>query len=178
MIIFLGVAGSGKSVQSRMLAKALSCDYLSLGALLRKTVVEKTKEKMLNGELLPDGRVISIIEDQLENIFKEHKQFILDGFPRSYVQAMWLTKKFVNNKIDSINVIHLSVGADEIKKRLLARHRKDDTIDAIKLRVKEYNNSIVSILGEFRNKGVNVVNIYGESDVDTVHKQIMEEVGV
>jgi len=53
MIIFLGPAGSGKSVQGQLLAEKYNWQWLSVGQLLRASSDEKVQKIMQKGKLAP-----------------------------------------------------------------------------------------------------------------------------
>ena len=171
MIIFLGIAGSGKSLQAKLLAQSLNCDYLSLGELLRKNSAANDQDKLLKGELIPDSKVIPIISGVLDQI-PRGKEFILDGFPRTLKQSKFLTTRFDPR---DINIIHLVVESDVVISRLRLRNRQDDNVEAIEHRIKEYERSIQPIIEEFMNKSVNVFKIDGSGDIETVHEQIIKD---
>ncbi|HUC95448.1 MAG TPA: nucleoside monophosphate kinase [Candidatus Saccharimonadia bacterium] len=177
MIIFLGLAGSGKTTQAKMLAKVLGCRFLSLGELLRNSVDEDTKAILSEGKLLNDSIVFGIVDKYLEDIFANSEQFILDGFPRTYEQAKWLIKKFQSSKVHAIRAIHLVISNEETKKRLLLRHRQDDNPEAIQIRFSEYQTSIKPIIAEFESNNIVVSNIDGSRDIASVHKDIMKAIG-
>lgn len=90
--ILLGPPGAGKGTQARMLEEAFGLVQLSTGDLLRAAVAAGTeagkqaKAVMEAGQLVSDEIVIAILRDRLA---EEHtgKGVILDGFPRTTVQA-------------------------------------------------------------------------------------------
>jgi adenylate kinase len=126
MIIFLGLAGSGKSTQSQLLAQRLKCPWLSTGQLLRDTVKDKKiRERMLAGEILDDSLMLSLLDQQLKKLGSE--EFILDGSPRTMRQAIWLVDKIERHEIDLTAVIHLKASEMVVKKRLLRKNHFANT---------------------------------------------------
>ena len=89
MIILVGVAGSGKSTQSKLLCDYSSLQKLSVGELLRNNLSDDHKQDMLAGKVLADKEVIGYLEKEL-NERGDDPELILDGFPRSVGQANWL----------------------------------------------------------------------------------------
>ncbi len=175
MIIFMGVAGSGKSVQGKLLAEKLKYQWVSTGELLRKNLVENHRDEMLKGKLLNDKEIIGVIDGFLATA--SPSECILDGFPRTLSQAEWL----LNQKVpgDHITaVIHLKADADVVKKRLLDRGRPDDNEVAINQRFKEYNNQTLPIVDLFVENKITVYEIDAERPVEQVHKEILSKLTV
>ncbi|WP_108857053.1 adenylate kinase [Aliiroseovarius pelagivivens] len=92
VLILLGPPGAGKGTQARMLEDKFGLVQLSTGDLLRAAVAAGTeaglaaKAVMEAGELVSDEIVINILRDRLADADCA-KGVILDGFPRTTVQA-------------------------------------------------------------------------------------------
>lgn len=173
MIIFLGLAGSGKSTQGQRLAKHLGCRWLSTGQLLRENVEDKTLlDEMLSGEMIKDEVLFPYIEKALLSLESDKNEIILDGSPRTVNQARWLMEKVKEHGIKITAIIHLSARESVVKKRLLERGRPDDHEDAIAERFREYELTILPILNFLREQGLKVFNIDGEQSEDAVQAEI------
>jgi adenylate kinase len=91
-LVLSGHPGSGKGTQGKLLAQKFNLYYISTGALLRKEVSNKTeigikvKEKMAQGDLVPDEIVIPLIEQEMKH-HDDVNGFIFKGFPRTVLQA-------------------------------------------------------------------------------------------
>jgi adenylate kinase len=172
MIIFTGVAGSGKSLQGKKLADTKGLPWLSTGEFLRMLISGDRRKDMLEGKLLEDQEIIALVQ-RIFNVVDVKNEFVLDGFPRTVAQADWLLNQAKHGQLGITAVIHLKASEEAVKNRLLSRGRQDDTDEAIAERFKEYTDSIVPILEHFKVAGVPVYDIDGEQDVETVHKAIM-----
>jgi adenylate kinase len=174
MIIFIGVAGSGKSVQGRLLADQLNCPYFSVGAFLREHDNKTAQDKMLSGELIQDEDVIKMIEEALDDSGTSSQEFILDGFPRTVKQAEWLISRVNENKLKVTAVFRLVAAEDIIIHRLLDRHRPDDKINVINKRIDEYKDAISPIVNCLRKAGLAIHDIDAEGRVDEVQADIVK----
>lgn len=171
MIIFTGVAGSGKSVQGKMLADHLGLPWLSTGEFLRMMISGDRRKDMLAGKLLEDKEIIAIVQ-RIFNVIDIRHEFILDGFPRSIAQVDWLLNQEKHGQLKITAVVHLVANKESVKKRLLERGRQDDTENAIKERFSEYTGTILPILEHFKKANIAVYDINAEQSVDSVQEDI------
>jgi len=100
MIILTGVAGAGKSMQGKMFADEHGYAWISTGEILRVLVTGKRRQEMLEGKLLSDDEVITILDSVL-NLIDSKQEFVLDGFPRTINQANWLLDQIPTNVFNS-----------------------------------------------------------------------------
>jgi adenylate kinase len=122
-LILFGSPGVGKGTQAKIISKNLNIPHISTGDILRKAVKDKTElgkragELMSQGELVPDDLMIAMIKEVLTSDECNHG-FILDGFPRTTIQAEALDKLFMQIGIDNAILIHITADENEIIKRL------------------------------------------------------------
>ncbi|HLC92026.1 MAG TPA: nucleoside monophosphate kinase [Candidatus Saccharimonadales bacterium] len=175
MIIFMGVAGSGKSLQGKLLADELGLPWLSTGEFLRMLISGERRREMLKGKLLADHEIIALVRKILA-IIDSHEEFVLDGFPRTPAQADWLLNQVKHGQLKITVVLNLKATKDVIMDRLKQRGRPDDNVEAINERFKEYEGTILPILKQFKESGIKVIDIDGEKPLSEVHDEIAKAV--
>lgn len=171
MILLMGLAGSGKGTQGKLLSEKLDYEYLSTGDYLRKYLSEERKKQILAGKLIDDNEMIQIINEFLNNAGKDT---ILDGFPRSGAQADWLLGKHEKGEINIEALIYLEVSREELLKRLLERGRADDNKEAIKTRFEEYSRATLPIINHYKSKGIKVIEVNGSGSIEYIHQEIVK----
>ena len=174
MIILFGVVGSGKSEQAKRLVAKLGCPYVSTSDLIRQKSNPRWEALMIIGKLLSDEDAVSLIEPELARIDAAHKEFILDGAPRSVGQAEWLMKKVDTEQLKLTAIIHLIVSNETTLARLLRRGRKDDMKEIISERFRQYEEVTTPVLDYLRQHGFQVHEVDGSLSIDEVEKQIWE----
>lgn len=175
MIIFTGVAGSGKSMQGRRLADEFGLPWVSTGEFLRMLVSGDRRKAMLSGKLLKDSEIIQLAR-KIFALIDTQEEFILDGFPRTVAQADWLLNQAKHDQLKITAVIHLTASPETVLERLMARGRQDDTEQAIEERFREYEQSILPILNDFKKHGVVVTDIDGNQPIEAVHQAIVNAI--
>ena len=125
-IIMLGAPGTGKGTIAGILSEKLGIPQISTGDIFRKNIKEGTELGKLaesyisKGQLVPDEVTIKIVEDRL-NKPDAKNGVILDGFPRTIVQADRL-KEILKAKGENVDItINLETPEDEIIERIVNR---------------------------------------------------------
>ncbi|MEO5914989.1 MAG: nucleoside monophosphate kinase [Luteolibacter sp.] len=120
-VVLLGPPASGKGTQGRRLAASLGLGYLSTGALLREhvgagTELGKQAEPILaRGEYLPDDLMCPILADWLS---RQTGGWVLDGFPRSLPQAVFLDEWLAAKDLKIDAAVSLEVPFSELIARI------------------------------------------------------------
>jgi len=125
-LILLGPPGVGKGTQAQLLSDGYGIPQISTGDILRAAIRSGTglgkraNEYMSKGELVPDDIMLGLIREQL---FGEEPLdgFILDGFPRTLMQAKALNEMFAEYDQTPDAVLSLEAEEELIMKRLSSR---------------------------------------------------------
>ncbi|MCD6183598.1 MAG: adenylate kinase [Thermovirga sp.] len=125
-LIFLGPPGAGKGTQAAVISKRFGIAHISTGDILRENVSKKTdlgiqaQKYMEAGQLVPDDVIVAMVESRLQE--KDCQAgFILDGFPRTVVQAEALDKLLGKLDIELDGIIYFDVPDEVVVKRLSGR---------------------------------------------------------
>ena len=127
-LILLGPPGCGKGTQAKLLTEKHHIPQISTGDILREAVKQETplgveaKNYMNAGKLVPDEVVIGIIQDRLKQSDCENG-FILDGFPRTVVQAEALDSTLTSMQKKIEHALSITVENEELLGRLTRRTR-------------------------------------------------------
>src|SRR5476651_1716531 len=113
MILLMGPAGAGNSIQGHQLADQYGYAYISTGEIFRVLITGKRRNQMLEGKLLSDEEVIRVVDKVLE-LIDTSEQFILDGFPRTKPQIDWLLDQCKSGRFNLPIAINLEVSSDVI----------------------------------------------------------------
>ena len=133
----MGLPGSGKGTQGKIMADQHGMHLISMGDIIRMFVTGDRRARMLNGELLDDQEVISLLEQVFQAI-PDTDKIVLDGFPRTLKQAEWLLDEQNSGRFKINHVIDLVASENTVTGRLHARGRLDDKDDVIAERFNEY----------------------------------------
>jgi adenylate kinase len=205
-VIFIGPPGSGKGTQAKRLAAEHAIPHISTGDMLREAIVDgsdvgkKAAPIMSAGALVPDDLMIDIIRQRLAKS-DARRGFILDGFPRTVVQAEKLDG-IVGNGTEKLRVLQLLVPDEAIVKRIALRRscpqcgaiyhlenqppandnvcdrdgaeliaRPDDTEPAVRKRLEAFHRQTMPVAAFYKSKSW-LREVDGVGPVDQVFERI------
>lgn len=204
-LVLIGAPGAGKGTQARKLLAQYGLAYIATGDMLRDEVAQKTElghqveEIMHTGGLVPDQLIIEIVAHRIQQ--DDCKQgFILDGFPRTVVQAQKLDQ--LVGTLDA--AIYLQVEDQVLLERLCGRQtcskcgatyhqislpskvegicdacgsvlmqRKDDTLESGKVRLATFHSQSAPLAAYYQGKD-RLVTVDGLQETDVVFQEICQ----
>ncbi|MGC8931416.1 MAG: adenylate kinase [Dictyoglomus sp.] len=207
-IIFLGPPGAGKGTHAKEVSQILNIPHISTGDIFREHVKNQTdlgikvKSYLDAGKLVPDEVVWEVVKDRIDK--EDCKNgFILDGFPRTILQAEML-EKYLKEKNADIKVIYLDAPDELVIRRLSARRvckncgaiynlismppkkdgicdicggelyqRSDDKPEVIKQRLETYYKETQPLIDYYKNKDI-MYTINAEKERGEVLKEILK----
>ncbi|MCR5230102.1 MAG: adenylate kinase [Solobacterium sp.] len=211
-ILIMGPAGAGKGTMSDLIIKEFDIPHISTGDMLRENVRNQTelgvlaKSYMNAGKLVPDDVINAMVEDRLQQPDCQ-KGYLLDGFPRTLVQAEAFEKiaEKIGRPVET--VLALNVDFDILAERITGRRicpkcgaiyhiknkpsrtegicdecgaeliqRKDDTVEQLKVRMDEYENSTKPVIDFYEAKGL-VSKIDASQNANATFAQVKEALG-
>lgn len=200
-IILFGPPGSGKGTQAHRLSEVLGIPRITAGDILRHAAKssEDMSDILSSGNLVPDELICRLIQERL-NGDDCTKGYILDGFPRTVVQAEYLADQHV--KVDLL--VNLEVDDEVIMERLSGRRvhiesgrtyniytsppksegiddisgeplttREDDKPESIRNRLNVYQNETAPVLQYYQNEGVSILPLDGSQPASSVMQFIL-----
>jgi adenylate kinase len=208
-LVLLGKPGAGKGTQAALLSAHYGVEHLSTGDVFRSAVAQGTptglevKHFMDTGELVPDEIVIRVVDEHFAAGGPLEDGFILDGFPRTLVQAEELERVLQDHPLDL--VLDIEVPTETILDRIAGRRvcvgcsatyhvnhrpgvdwtcdvcggqvvqRDDDTEEAVATRLEVYDRQTVPIIDFYANLGKLVV-VDGVGGGDEVQERLVKEI--
>jgi len=209
-LVLLGKQGAGKGTQAVRLSEHYGITHLSTGELFRAAARAGTafgleaKRFMDEGELVPDGIVVGVVEERFsDNGGLREGGFVLDGFPRTGAQAAELVRVLTSSPLDA--ALELAVPTQIVLDRLAGRRvceecgttyhvnlpptnpwlcdncggkvvqREDDTEAAVIRRLELFESETLPIRDLYREQGL-LVTIDGVGNGDGVFQRLVAAV--
>jgi adenylate kinase len=180
-VILIGPPGVGKGTQSQRLVTHLAIPHLSTGEMLRNAIAQGTEVGKLSatyieqGKLVPDPIVLRIMAERLDQP-DCRRGYLLDGFPRTIVQAEALDEFLEQRGTPLSAVLEIKVDHDQIIQRLMSRCRPDDKPEVIRQRLNHYSEQTSPLIDYYRQRNL-LHEIDGMGTPDEVFDRIKHEVG-
>jgi adenylate kinase len=179
-VLLLGPQGAGKGTQASRISAEYGIPHIASGEILRSEMQagselgRRVKAVYDRGDLVSDDLMIELIRARLGQPDTE-AGFILDGFPRTTVQAEALDALF-SELGRAFNVVFALQIPDELaferlRKRAEIEGRADDTDEAIKRRLENYHRETEPLIEHYRVRG-NLVPIHGDRSENQVFAEI------
>jgi adenylate kinase len=211
-VIMLGAPGVGKGTQAKNLQARFSWAHISTGDMLREAVREgtelgnKARQIMERGELVPDDVIVQMVGERLSK-GDCGLGFILDGFPRTVVQAEKLNELLSKRQLSVDAVISVEVPKEEIVKRLSQRlvcethnhvlvgdpakkpgdpcptckspliRRKDDEPETIRRRLEVYDDQTRSLIKYYEGRKL-LKTVDGKGSFDQIFERILSALDI
>ncbi len=207
-LILLGAPGAGKGTQAELLTEKLSIPAISTGNMLREAMAngselgQKVKRFMDEGSLVPDEVILDIVADRVQQPDCQ-KGFILDGVPRTLVQAKALADR--NIRID--HVVSIEIDDAIIEGRMTGRRvcskcgasyhvaanppktegicdlcqgeliiRKDDNPETVRHRLEVYHAQ-TEVLKEYYGSCGKLRLVNGNQGIEDANREILAVIG-
>ena len=180
-IVLVGPPASGKGTQAGRIVDRYEGVHIATGDILRSnaergTELGRTASRYMDrGDLVPDEVIIGMV---LERMGEGDCAggFVLDGFPRTVPQAEALEGRLeeLDRRLEA--VVSLSVGEDELRRRLAGRaeeqdRAEDDDEGAIRRRLELFDRETQPLLDFYDDREL-LVRVAAEGDPDEVAERI------
>jgi adenylate kinase len=183
-ILVLGPQGSGKGTQAKRIKATYGIPHVATGDMIREMKELETdlgrelKAVYDRGELVDDELMIRLIRDRLSR-GDTLPGFVLDGFPRTMVQAEALDGllRELGRGIDVVFEFQVPVREallERMRKRAAEEGRADDTPEAIQRRLELYDRETAPLVEYYRTTRGNVVGIHADRTIGEVFREIEE----
>ena len=123
IIVLIGAPGAGKGTQARLLQERRNIPQISTGDMFREMknadtpLAREVQQTMASGNLISDELTYQIVR---ERTAREKDNYVLDGYPRTSVQAVQL-EGLAKEQGNEIQAIEVGIAREELLKRLTGR---------------------------------------------------------
>ena len=183
-VLLLGPQGAGKGTQAKRISQEYGIPHIASGEILRAEMAAETelgrrvKDVYERGDLVSDDLMIRLIRDRLDR-GDTLPGFVLDGFPRTLVQAEALDDLMseLGRPIDIVFDFHVPDRQqlfDRLLKRAREENRSDDTPEAMQRRLELYDTETAPLVEYYRSTRGNVVGIHADRTIEDVFHEIQQ----
>ena len=181
-VLLLGPQGAGKGTQARRISEEYGIPHIASGEILREEMNAGTelgrrvKDVYDRGDLVSDVLMIELIRNRLEQPDAE-LGFVLDGFPRTIVQAEALDALFsdIGRNFSVVFALQIpdEIAFERLRRRAELEGRADDTAEAIQRRLENYHRETEPLIEYYRTRN-NLVPIRGDRSENEVFADIQQ----
>jgi adenylate kinase len=202
IIVLMGAPGAGKGTQARLIQERLGLPQISTGDMLRALAAADIHTTQASGRLISDDVVIDMVrkrtaEDDCRN------GYVLDGFPRTTVQAEMLEELAAGQR-NTLTAVLIDVPMSVLEKRLTGRRncpvgnetyniyfkppqsdglcdrhqvqleqRPDDALDKVHVRLETYQRQTAPVI-EYYKKSGRLRIVNGDEDSETIYSTLKD----
>jgi len=188
-VLLLGPQGAGKGTQGKLISGENGIPHIATGDILRRAMAagtelgRKVKPIYDAGGLVPDDIMIELIRERL-CADDAANGFVLDGFPRTAVQAEALDEMLdeIGRPLSVVLEFQLpeEVSIERLTLRAQEEGRADDTPESIRNRLRLYHEQTEPLIEHYRARG-NLVGVPANRPIEDVFEEIqraLEQVAV
>ncbi|QDT58722.1 Adenylate kinase [Stieleria bergensis] len=184
-LLLIGPPGVGKGTQGRLLAQQLGIPHLSSGQLLRDARNQSAENEAIashvdSGNFAPDQWILNLMGQRLEQPDCS-AGYLLDGFPRTVVQAQQLDEHLHASGQRLDRVVQYLAPDEVLIARLLHRGtvegRADDNQQAIEQRLVDYQRQTEPVIEHYRQQGI-VVVIEATADPESIAGETLRQLSI
>ena len=127
-LLIMGLPGAGKGTQAEFIVKNYGVNHISTGDMFRAAIKNETEMGKLaksftsKGELVPDEVTNGIVKERLSQEDIKASGFLLDGYPRTFDQALALDAMLEELGITLDGVVNIEVDPSRLVERLSGRY--------------------------------------------------------
>ncbi|HBG01746.1 MAG TPA: adenylate kinase [Firmicutes bacterium] len=125
-LVLLGLPGAGKGTQGDRISEKYGIPHISTGSIFREAVAlgvglgQEANSYISKGELIPDELALRVVHERLSQPDCS-RGWILDGFPRTVLQARELDQRLAESGLDVQMAFDIRVSQEEAIKRISSR---------------------------------------------------------
>lgn len=200
IIVLMGAPGAGKGTQARLIQERLGLPQISTGDMLRALAAEDIHSTQASGRLISDDVVIEMVRQRTAAEDCRHG-YVLDGFPRTIVQAEMLDQLGADQGKPLIAIL-IDVAVSVLEKRLTGRRncpvgneiynihfkppgidnlcdvhrvqlrqRADDTIDKVQVRLETYEKQTAPVIDYYR-QSARLEIVDGDQETEMIYSDL------